>query len=401
MKQIFLLLFFIGFIGHKARGNYDDPAPGRSPGPPLQQTSSSSQLANDFYSIEGSHEAYRPHETSSKLQKQQQLQNNNNDNNPEVETIMNNENRFSDIFSSMSRENIEYHDNTNENENNHDFIATTNDDDGNDDMINIHRQKLIINKSTETLQQNDSDDETALNALKNSSLSLQPTQYVSSSSRPNLDTIIMNSINPISENNANETIKMMKMVESVKSDGCGPSAKILKYLSLGDKVVKINLSDSDKESYDSRIPNGMGRLRIYVTHDVFSTETSLLAGIIYKVEVPQPQPRDIIDFILESTTENGNVIGIFPETPVDYHRNGYANEVVRNGIQQIVTSDSDNKKLDANRNSNNKKQSVIEHNDCERNVLYHKFSLSDEKVTLNWTTGDVKLSNESILVNFR
>ncbi|KAL7030062.1 hypothetical protein ACKWTF_006501 [Chironomus riparius] len=401
MKRIFLLLFFIGFIGHKARGNYDDPAPGRSPGPPLQQTSSSLQLANDFYSIEGSHEAYRPHETSSKLQQQQQLQNNNNDNNPEVETIMNNENRFSDIFSSMSRENIEYHDNTNENENNHDFIATTNDDDGNDDMINIHRQKLIINKSTERLQQNDSDDETALNALKNSSLSLQPTQHVSSSSRPNLDTIIMNSINPISENNANETIKMMKMVESVKSDGCGPSAKILKYLSLGDKVVKINLSDSDKESYDSRIPNGMGRLRIYVTHDVFSTETSLLAGIIYKVEVPQPQPRDIIDFILESTTENGNVIGIFPETPVDYHRNGYANEVVRNGIQQIVTSDSDNKKLDANRNSNNKKQSVIEQNDCERNVLYHKFSLSDEKVTLNWTTGDVKLSNESNLVNFR
>lgn len=97
---------------------------------------------------------------------------------------------------------------------------------------------------------------------------------------------------------------------------------------------------------------------------------------------------------------NGNVMGFFPETPVDYHRNGYANEVVRNGVQQIVTSDSD-KKLDANRNSNNKKQSVIEQNDCERNIVYHKFSVSDEKVTLNWTTGDVKLSNESNLVNFR
>jgi hypothetical protein len=271
MKRIFLLLFFIGFIGHKARGNYDDPAPGRSPGPPLQQTSSSLQLANDFYSIEASHEAYRPQETSSKLQQQQQLHNN--DNNPEVETIMNNENRFSDIFSSMSRENIEYHDITNENENNHD-----NDDD--DDMVNIHRQKLIINKSTEMterLQQNDSDDETALNALKNSSLYIQPTQHVSSSSRPNLDTIMMNSINPISEN---ETIKMMKMVNN--DNGCGPSAKILKYLSLGDKVVKINLSDSDKEQ---RIQGGMGKLQIYVTHDVFSTETSLLAGIIYKGKV--------------------------------------------------------------------------------------------------------------------
>lgn len=289
MKRIFLLLFFIGFIGHKARGNYDDPAPGRSPGPPLQQTSSSLQLANDFYSIEASHEAYRPHETSSKLQQQQQLQN---DNNPEVGTIMNNENRFSDIFSSMSRENIEYHDNTNENYNNHDFIATTDDNDDDDDddgMVNIHRHKLIIDKSAEmtgSLQQNDSDDETALNALKNSSLSSQPT-HVSSSSRPNLDTVIMNSINPISENNANETIKMMKMVESIRSDknnenGCGPSAKVLKYLSLGDKVVKINLSDSDKEP---RIPSEMGRLQVYVTHDVFSTETSLLAGIIYKGKV--------------------------------------------------------------------------------------------------------------------
>jgi len=298
MKRIFLLLFFIGFIGHEARGNYDDPAPGRSPGPPLQQTSSSLQLANDFYSIEASHEAYRPHETSSKLQQLQQLQsnNNNNDNNPEVETIMNNENRFSDIFSSMSRENIEYHDNTNENENNHDFIATTDDnedDDDDNDMFSIHNQKLIINKSTEMterLHQNDSDDETALNALKNSSLSSQPTQHVSSSSRPNLDTIMMNNINPISENNANETIKMMKMVESIRSDqnnenGCGPSAKILKYLSIGDKVIKINLSGSDKESYDSRIPSGMGRLHFYVTHDVFSTETSLLAGIIYKGKV--------------------------------------------------------------------------------------------------------------------
>lgn len=294
MKRIFLLLFFIGFIGHKARGNYDDPAPGRSPGPPLQQTSSSLQLANDFYSIEASHEAYRPHETSSKLQQLQQLQsNNNNDNNPEVETIMNNENRFSDIFSSMSRENIEYHDNTNENENNHDFIATTDDnedDDDDNDMVSIHNQKLIINKSTEMtgrLQQNDSDDETALNALKNLSLSSQPIQHVS---RPNLDTIMMNNINPISENDANETIKMMKMVESIKSNqnnenGCGPSAKILKYLSLGDKVIKIKLSGSDKESYDSRIPSGMGRLQFYVTHDVFSTETSLLAGIIYKGKV--------------------------------------------------------------------------------------------------------------------
>lgn len=89
-------------------------------------------------------------------------------------------------------------------------------------------------------------------------------------------------------------------------------------------------------------------------------------------------------------------MGIFPETPVEY-----INDVVENGVKQIVTSDSD--KLDANRNSNNKKQNVIDQSDCERNIVYRKFSINDEKVTLNWTTGDIKLpSNESnFIINFR
>lgn len=69
-------------------------------------------------------------------------------------------------------------------------------------------------------------------------------------------------------------------------------------------------------------------------------------------------------------------------------------------VRQLVTSDND--RIDANRHSNKIEQSVNEQNDCERNVVYRKFSVSDDdRVTLNWTTGDVALSNESNFVNFR
>lgn len=119
--------------------------------------------------------------------------------------------------------------------------------------------------------------------------------------------------------------------------------------------------------------------------------------LFFTVEVLQPQPRDFIDFMLESTAPNGSELGIFPDTPVDYSRNSDVNDVA---VEQIVTSDSDKK--DANRNSNkNVKQGIFEQSDCERNVVYRKLSISDEKMTLNWTMGDVKLTNESNLVNFR
>lgn len=241
MTRIFRLLFFIGFIGHEARGNNNDPAPGRSPGPPVSQT--------ELYLTETSHESYRPREASTDAQEPLH--------NADIEAmIMNNRNRFSDLISSMSRENVDYRDSQ-------DFAAATDDD----------RQKLIIDKSAEMnarlqdynniSRHSESDDETALNALKNSTSSGV-------------------TVNSISDGDSGE--KSAKMIKSE----CGhsvKSGKIFNYLRLGDKIVKMDVNDSENEYYDTRIPSDVGKLQIYVTHDVFSTETSLLAGIIYKGKV--------------------------------------------------------------------------------------------------------------------
>lgn len=100
--------------------------------------------------------------------------------------------------------------------------------------------------------------------------------------------------------------------------------------------------------------------------------------------------------MLESTTQYGKELGIFPETPVDNRRTGDV-------VEPIVTSDSG--RYNANRNSNTNsnvfKQGIMEQSDCERNIVYRKFSISDEKIKLNWTSGDVELSSGRSFVNFR
>ncbi|KAG5683953.1 hypothetical protein PVAND_013208 [Polypedilum vanderplanki] len=118
---------------------------------------------------------------------------------------------------------------------------------------------------------------------------------------------------------------------------------------------------------------------------------------VHPIEVFQPQPHDIIDFMLETTTSGNEAIGLFPETPVDHRNHNNNNE--NGAVEQLVTSDSD--RLDANRFSNKIEKSVNDQNDCERNVVYRKFSISEDRVTLNWTTGDVLLASENNFVNFR
>lgn len=93
--------------------------------------------------------------------------------------------------------------------------------------------------------------------------------------------------------------------------------------------------------------------------------------------------------MLETTSSAGNVaVGMFLlKTPVD--QNNKASPGDNNGEpqQQLVmtssTMDSDSQK------------------DCERNVVYHKFNLNDEKVIFNWTTGDTMLTTGSNFINFR
>lgn len=104
------------------------------------------------------------------------------------------------------------------------------------------------------------------------------------------------------------------------------------------------------------------------------------------MEVLQPLPRDVIDFMVETTTSSGEnvAIGMFLlETPVDRNNN------------ETPGGDPLQLHLDSNSDS-------VEHNfDCERNVVYHKFNSNDDKVIFNWTTGDAALTTESNSINFR
>lgn len=83
---------------------------------------------------------------------------------------------------------------------------------------------------------------------------------------------------------------------------------------------------------------------------------------------------------------------MFPATPVDHPTD-----------TTIVTMDRDSVEK-SNRNSNNIKQNINEFNDCERNVIFRRFSVSEVKMTLNWTTDEIDntvLSNDNKFVNFR
>jgi hypothetical protein len=220
MKWLVALLLFIGFIGYEARGNGNNNA---------DPASSSATLG--FHSIEASHEAYRPAETNPPSPSSSAMSSSSSSE-AEGEALKNQKNRFSDIFSSISRE---YHDDD--------------DDDG---------KSLIDNRPTDTTAS--LDDESALNALKFSTTTL------TLSSSPVVETLV-NATNAVDDGQ-----RMMKMVKS----GCNSlirKGKILEYLQLGDKLVKVN-ARSDSSSG--------GKFQIDVTHDVFSTTASLLAGIIYK-----------------------------------------------------------------------------------------------------------------------
>lgn len=98
--------------------------------------------------------------------------------------------------------------------------------------------------------------------------------------------------------------------------------------------------------------------------------------------------------MLETTSSEWNVaIGKFlPETPVDQRNNKQSSEGLLSEEQLVVTSstsDSDNVQYS-------------EQNDCERNIVYHKFDLNDDRVSFNWTTSDLTaLTTESNSINFR
>lgn len=272
MNWIVVLLFVIGFVDHKACGSNEDPAPGRSPGPPLTSPF-------DFYSSDASHEAYRPVEAPKHILQQQSssvYNSNSNDVEQAVEVNDRNKanNRFSDIFSSMSRE---YRDNDNDDDDD-------NNDNDDDDSINSNRHKLLIDNKPTDMTVERLNDELALNALKDSTIN---TMTLPSITATRLDTDSLVNINSSGTNSISgndNSIKMMRMVDGAKHNRksrCNSGlagGKIFNYIRLGDKVVKVNFNNAKSESHGP----GAGKFQIDVIHDVFSTTTSLLAGIIYK-----------------------------------------------------------------------------------------------------------------------
>lgn len=258
MKWI-TVLFFIGFIGRAVRGNNDDPAPGRSgPGPPLSE-----QLSGNLYSLETSHEFDRPAEISESSQ--------NLDSNYGTS--------YSDLFSSTSHETEQ-----------------------------LHSEYSDDRKFSEKIRAIDNPNDSTLNTFKNSSLS--------SSSLPSHATT--NSLEKFDrkstkitghENgsvtqpsiNGDDNDKIYKQKNRCRS-GVPTRTRISDYLRLGDRIVQVN-SNNMRVSDDN---NKERKFSVDVTHDVFDTTTSIVAGIIYKGEYPTffsssrnllPNPRAMPSFL--------------------------------------------------------------------------------------------------------
>lgn len=240
MKWI-TVLFFIGFIGRVVRGNNnDDPAPGRSPGPPL---SAVERLTGNLYSLEASHESYRPSEKSDSSQN----------------LDSNYGNSYSELFSSTSHETEQLH------------SEYSDDSEGN---IKFSEKIRAINNP------NDS----TLNTFKNSSSSLP--SHAATNSLEKFDrkstkfTKHENSSVTQSSINSDDNDKIYKHKNHCIS-GVPTRTRISNYLRLGERIVQVN-SNYMRNSDDVT----ERKFRVDVTHDVFDTTTSLVAGIIYKGKHP-------------------------------------------------------------------------------------------------------------------
>lgn len=270
MKLIIVLLF-IGFIELEVRGKniHGDPAPGRSPGPP-------SSLIGDIYSIDASHESYQP-PTLVLTQQQQQNQ-------QQKGTSTVSSGTFRDIFTSTSSENVEYHYDVNDDNNQ---IANHN---SNQNLPSIDEHNL--NGMTAQLQQ--FNDELALKALKDSlsSFPQKRQQPLTVQTRSKFD-------------NTSDTVSDIK---NKRMDRCNlgvTSSRIFNYLKLGDKIIEMDFNYSKRhktltqhESSTSLPVTGnsivaTSSLQLDVIHDVFDTSMKngggLLQGIVYKGELVLPK----------------------------------------------------------------------------------------------------------------
>lgn len=240
-----MLFFIIGFIGRVIRGNNDDPAPGRSPGPPLSVVE---RLSGNLYSLETSRELYRPSENS--------------DNSQNLDS--NYGTSYGDLFSGVSHETEQLH-------------SEYSDESGND------------RKFSEKIRAINNPNDSALNTFKSAS-SLSSASLPSHATANNLEKLDRKSTKSSSDENDSVTQPSVNSDDSDKihkhkdrcRSGVPTRTRISDYLRLGDRIVQIN-SNYRKDSGDESVRKNEDRkFRIDVTHDVFDTTKSIVAGIIYK-----------------------------------------------------------------------------------------------------------------------
>lgn len=232
----FFVLLLIYFIGLEARDTKNDHVQSRSESPPL---------FGDVYSIE-SHESYRPVEPQATMfTLQQQLQRHQEE---KASTKTYNHEKFRDVLTSMSSENIEYVESDNENIYNNNQILGAVETQHGDLSMNIRNvnDRLAMN---ELDQQNA---QTRLASLKDDTYS-----------------------NIFIEDNDSTSAE----TTDNKCDLGARSSLISNYMKLGDKVVREEIS------WDEKKIKSRENIRLDVIHDVFETASNqggLLEGIIYK-----------------------------------------------------------------------------------------------------------------------
>ena len=237
--KLFLLLL-ICFIGLEALDTKDDPIPSRSESPPLFR---------GVFPIE-SHESYRPVEPQATIFTLQQQIHRHQEEKTSTKTY--NQEKFRDVLTSMSSENVEYGESDNENVyNNNQFLGAAGAE--NDEFsMNIRHvnDRLVLNKPAPSIVDRQNT-QSRLASLKN-------------------DTYNRFFIEDNDSSSAETTNKC---------DLDARSSRVHNYLKLSDTVVREERQrkNSGKESEEN--------VWLDVIHDVFETTSSqggLLDGIVYK-----------------------------------------------------------------------------------------------------------------------
>lgn len=239
------VLSLICFIGLEAHDDRNDPVQSRPP------------LFRDVYSIE-SHESYRPVEPQATIFTLQQQSHRHHEEKASTKTY--NQEKFRDVLTSMSSENVEYGESDNENVyNNNQFSGSGETESGGFPLkIRDVNDRLAMIESVSPTVDQQQNAQSRLASLKNDTFS---SSFIEDNDSMSTET------------------------KTIKCDLGARSSQISNYLKLGDKVVREKNDEEGESSWDITKTKTRENIRLDVIHDVFETTSSqggLLEGIVYK-----------------------------------------------------------------------------------------------------------------------